>query len=169
MGKKKNDSKRYCSQCGKYERSTYTWIRSLQRVFKTPSGIDIVGVRGQRTTALPATSQSVYFNSGTLTWGPAVKTLGEDGSFVRRGTADSLEIESHPASQRGCQLTMEKVSLLSLSTHMNRRREDEEGVPCCRILQPQPPAWYQGAVTALEHKELTSLPHRWRAWSCCLL
>ena len=44
MGKKKNDSKRYCSQCGKYERSTYTWIRSLQRVFKTPSGIDKIGL-----------------------------------------------------------------------------------------------------------------------------
>lgn len=78
---------------------------------------------------LPASTQSVCLNSGTLIWGPAMKTLGEDGLFVRTGTADSLEIRSHPASQRGCQLTMEKVSLLSLSIHMNRRREDEEGCP----------------------------------------
>lgn len=58
-----------------------------------------------------------------------MKTPEEDGSFVSRITADSLETESHPASQRGCQLTVEKVSTLSPRAHRNRCRDDEEEGP----------------------------------------
>lgn len=87
-------------------------------------------------------------------WSPHLRTsgpqrrLGDDGSFVGRAAADSLETTSHLPSQRGCQQTMEKVCTLSPGTCKNRclgneevgqrRRSSPSG---CRILQARPSAW----------------------------